>query len=177
VDIIISNDRSTLVYSYDHNIVCRRSSDLNIIWTKKVAPNMKAHELQTSANGQFVVAMLADTKFIKDQREYYTCVYDGKTGEELARLPTITDSGMAVSNDGKLLAISKRTLDIRKNEWILTVFVYEIPSKRMLFTVQHDRIKNDKLAEMHTSCIIRFTPNIQYMVTSGINTKIWKIER
>jgi hypothetical protein len=176
-DIKISNDRNVLVYSYDHLIICRRTDNLDVIWSRKTEPHLFAYDVNLSCNGDYVVAQVADTSITADQKEYYIGVFDGKTGSELKRFPSMRSRSEAISPDGKYLAIDETKLDRARKLWIIQVHIYDVLSGRKLSSILHDEIKDSKYSWIQTGMSIQFTSDGKYLITSGMNTKVWKISR
>src|SRR5580765_5155777 len=97
-----------LVYATDHTIVCRHTDDLELSWIRQVEPEFfGALRVAISANGFRVAAAIVDTTFVADQRNYYVGVFDGKDGAIVARLSLNGSAGIALSPDGKFLAIGE----------------------------------------------------------------------
>lgn len=174
---IISDNKEVLAYSFDHVLVCRRTEDLEILRTWKIEPPLEAYGLHLSPNGQYIAAEIANELYKPKRKVYFISVFSVKTGVEIARLPLKDSTSYAISPDGSLLAVSDRELDKKSNEWILITNIYELSSRNKLASVQHDRIKNRAHFEIETDFSTIFTPDGQYLITSGMNTKIWKIKR
>jgi hypothetical protein len=173
----ISNNREILAYSFDHVLVCRRTRDLEVLWTRRIKPPLRAYSISLSPNGKYLAAILADTVYEPMRKEYLIAVYDGKTGSEIARLPLSNTTGYAVSPDGRLLALSERELDKDKDEWVVTMHIHELPSCKKLVSIQHDRIKNSSLSSLESELGLSFTRDGRYIIASGMKMKIWELSR
>ena len=81
------------------------------------------------------------------------------------------DLWFAVSPNGNLLATSEIKWISSKGKAQCIVHLYDVQSGRELASVLHDEFKAVDNAEF----TIDFTPDGRYLITSGINTKIWKL--
>ena len=174
---IISDNRRVLAYSFDHVLLCRKTENLEILRTWKIDPPLEAYRLDLSPNGEYIAAEIANELYISKRKEYFISVFSVKTGVEIARLPLQDPTSFAVSPDGDLLAVSDRKLDEKNDEWILITNIYELSSRNKLASIQHDRIENRAHFEIETDFSTLFTPDGQYLIISGMNTRIWKLER
>jgi len=172
----ISDDRRTIAYAFDDVLLCRQTEDLAVIWTRRIEPELKAFNVVVSAHGSRVAAAIADNAVSHLQRASYIAVYDGRDGSDVARLQQDGTEGMALSPDGGLIAIVRGEPGT-KGEVVTTVRVHELLSGRMLASVDHDRIKNGRHRWLEAGCQVAFTSDSKYMITSGMATRVWTIER
>jgi hypothetical protein len=174
-DFKVSDDRSIFVYSFDHVLVCRRMEDLNVLWTRPIEQGVYAFRVFTSAHGNLVAAAVSDS-VSPQQHRYYISIYDGKTGSSVARLPFSGTEGVALSPDGKLIAVV--AIEPGKEGKLLpTVYIHEVSSDLRLASVEHNPIKRGRRQFLEAHIDVLFTSDGQYLVTSGMATKVWKIER
>jgi hypothetical protein len=172
----ISNDRRILAYSFDYVLVCRRTKDLDVLWTKRINPPLRAYSISISPNGNYLAAILTNAIYKPMRKEYYIAVYDGNTGAEIARIPLADASDYTVSPNGRLLAFSESKYDKAKDEWVVNIQIYELPTCRKLISIQYDSIKNSSLSFLERGLSIDFTPDCRYMITCGNGiTKIWEL--
>ncbi len=171
---VLSDDRSIYVYCYEPNLVCRQTKDLKVLWTREIEPPNVVFKI-ASPNKSCVAVAVADNPHTDMQKEHYVLVYSGKTGAKIARLPICGTDGLALSSDGNFLAVVESKPDENKEEYLLTVKIYEVRSGRILGSVEHDRIKSQRHMATKTVCRVHFTPDGQYLISSGMNTKIWKL--
>jgi len=172
----LSADAKVLVYAFDDVLVCRDAASLNLSWTR-VEQGMRCLDLAVSAAGDFVAVAFVDAGYMNKSRSdrkaetYYTAVYDGQSGREIARLPIFAEDHMAISPKGDLLAVVKPegSNGVAKP----TVYLHELPSGRVLTSVVHDEIKGS--SPLGKGCIVEFTSDGKYLVTAGMTTKIWSI--
>lgn len=169
----LSNDRSIFIYSYGRTLACRQTKDLAALWTRKIEPSLMVRQI-ASPNTNYVAAAIADTGFRDMQKESYIAVYNGITGVDINRLPICGTEGLALSADGSLLAVVERVNNRNKKMYFLYVRIYDVKSGKILALLEHDRIKWEL---RNTSCRIYFTADGQYVISSGMNTKVWKIGR
>lgn len=171
----ISDDRRTVAYSFDHILLCRRTDDLSVLWTRTVEPQLNAYRVAVAAGGGHVAAAVAGESVTStEQRTSYISVYDGRTGEDVARLPHSGTEGVALSPDGKLISIVAKEPGNR-GEVVPTIHVLEVSSGRKLTSVAHRPVKAGKRQFAETACTVAFTSDSRYMITSGMATKIWGI--
>jgi hypothetical protein len=170
----ISDDRTTLAYSFDHTLLCRRAADLRVLWSRQVEPGLNAYQVRVSAHGDRVAAAIADSPFAYEQRASYISVYDGGTGADIAHLPRSGIDGIALSADGDMIAAVTREPG-GKGAAVPTAHIYDVLSGQELASVTHDRIKNGRHQFLEAVCDVTFTSDGRYMVTSGMATKVWKV--
>ncbi len=101
----ISDDRKILAYAFDDVLLSRETEDLAVMWIRHTEPKLKAYNVVISAHGSRVAAAIADNAVSHQQRASYIAVYDGKDGSDVARLQENGTEGMALSPDGRLIAI------------------------------------------------------------------------
>ena len=164
----ISDDRNIIAYSYDHVLVCRRTKDLKVLWTRKIEPPLRAWAIAIAPDGKYVAADISDIP----QRRGNVSIFETETGTELARVSVKhMDLWFAVSPNGNLLATSERKWISSKGKAQCIVHLYDVQSGRELASVLHDEFKSRRNSDF----TIDFTPDGRYSITSGINTKIWKL--
>ena len=83
----ISVDRQKLAYAFDDVLVCRRTTDLKVLWTRSIEAGMKPFRVDISASGSHVAVAVADGEpILNQQHRTYIAIFDGETGKEVARL-------------------------------------------------------------------------------------------
>jgi len=170
----VSDDRKILAYSFDNVLLCRRIEDLNLLWTRQIEPQVYAWHVAVSGRGTHVAVAVSDRGFSYLQHKYYIGIYDGQTGEELARLPLSGTDGIALSPDGKLVAVVELALG-RGGAVSPTVHIHGVLSGQRLASVVHDQIKSGRRQLLEAGCTVAFTADDKYLVTSGRATKVWKL--
>ena len=177
-DVAVSDDRETMIYFSDDNVVCRRTRDLEVLWTREMEPGLRACPLTISPSGNYVAAVVSKG-ISKGQFERYTTlyavVYDGKTGTELARLDIAGSNSIAISPDGRLLARMTTEPGV-KGEVILTAHIHELPSGTKVESFVHDHVEDGRRQFLQASAGASFTADGKYVITSGMVTKIWRLE-
>jgi hypothetical protein len=172
----ISDDREIFVYFYGQTLVCRSTKDLEILWTKRIDAPLGVQKI-ISPNENYIAAAIADTPFRDLQKESYISIYNGKTGAKIRRLPLCGTEGLALSLNGNLLAVVEIKNDKNKKEYVLIVHIYDVKSGRVLASLEHDRIKWQRHVFTKAVCNVYFTTDGQYLISSGMNTKVWKLSR
>jgi hypothetical protein len=183
-DLKISANRKVLAYSYDHTLICRHVEDLKILWSQRMNPPMKAHLVAISPDGGHIAAFAVNSQWEPDQSESEVFVFDGKKGALEARMPIRGVRGFAlspaghgfdISPDGKMFAVVDVTGE--KDTWEVRIHIHEVPSGKRLTSILHDRVGNAKRSKLAAFTGIHFTPDGRFLITSGINTKVWSLER
>lgn len=180
-DVVVSTDRNTLGYANGHAIVCRRTATLDVIWTSQVEPEyFGAVRVAIAANGSRVAASVLDTTFIEQQRRYYIAVFDGEDGRILAKLPLKGGEGIAISPDGRLIAVGERINPAGTTKEVqLTISLMDIDSGRRVERFAHDRfsIGQGEWVNSHFGIGgLQFSSDGKYLITSGNNrVKIWPL--
>ena len=173
----ISDDRGTYAYSFDHTLVCRRISDLAVLWTHQIPPQLHARQVAVSADGGYVAVASADDAFYRvQQRNYQIAVYDGETGASVALLDLNGSDGMALSPDGRLIAVVAREPG-KKHALVPTVYIHEVPSGARLASIVHDAVKRGRRQFLESASWVAFTQRGSYLITYGAATRVWRIER
>jgi len=172
----ISDDRVVFVYSFDHIVVCRRTSDLRVLWTRRVPPQLHCPQVAVSADGRCVAAAAVDDSFYQIQQQAYEiAVYDGSAGATIALFKLSGSEGIALSPDGKLIAVVALERG-NKREVLPTVHVHEVPSGAKLASVVHGAVKRGRHQWLTSHIGVTFTSDGRYMVTSGGATRVWSLE-
>jgi hypothetical protein len=176
-EIFFSDDRNVTVYFFNNALTCRRTVDLETLWTQPIEAGLRAFPLGISARGDYVAASIARGGPAGEFERYdplYVAVYEGKAGAEVARLDVNGGEGIALSQDGKLIAVVTRERG-KDGEVLPTVHLREVSSGRELASVVHDRIKSSRRQFLEAGCTVAFTSDGRYMVTSGMLTKVWRL--
>jgi WD40 repeat protein len=176
-DIVVSSDRSAFVYAYDSTVVCRDAKNLEALWSHAGDPQLPVWKVGISANSEVVVAAAADTLYIGGSTKHFVTVFSGNDGRALTTIPALGTEGVAVSPDGKILAAGQRIPlhDKKVSGTQPTVVLFEIASGKKLGTIVHDQFYEGGGEFLHAGVNAAFTPNGRYLITSGLNTKIWQI--
>jgi hypothetical protein len=179
--ITISADRSTFVYTYDRNVVCRRTSDLGIIWSRATDPSLALWHATISADARLVAAYVCDFTGIGQARKRYVLILDGKDGSEVTRVSADGLESLAVSPERQLLAVGQRVL-IREGKAGTgkagtqpTVFLFDIKSGKQLAELIQDRFYGGGKEYLTAGVDVRFMVDGKFLVTSGLNTRVWQI--
>lgn len=106
----LSNDKSIYVYCYGHTLVCRRTKDLKILWTRRIEPPIGAKMIM-SPNEDYVAVAIADSAFRDKQKESY--IYNGKTGAHITQLKFVALKDLTFPQMAAcLLSLNKNLLRI-----------------------------------------------------------------
>jgi hypothetical protein len=185
----LSADRNRFVYTFDDTMVVRRAEDLGIVWTRQVGAErgLRLSAVGISAHGSLVA--VAASYWEEKTQKFYVLMYKGQSGDEVARFQVDGDEvttlqvnlmdALAISPDGKLLAVGQRLhLDSDPSGSQPTVHVFDIATRKKVATLIQDQLRQGgrELLISRFSCI-QFTPDGKYLVTSTINTKVWEIGR
>jgi hypothetical protein len=107
-------------------------------------------------------------------RQHYLGVYDGGTGEEIARLQIDGTEWMALSADGKLIAVVSHERG-EKGAVLPSASIYEISSGRKVASVVHGPVKRGRHQWLESGITVAFTSDGKYLITSGIATRVWSL--
>ena len=173
--LMISGDRKKFIYGFDDTIVCRRTEDLQMVWTTNLEPEFSgAWQLPISTDGGFCAAALLNRA--NDPYLFLVRVYDGEDGSLIAQLPLDATQGLAISQDGKLIAVGEQA-HVGKNVDLveLGVSFYEIPSGKKVGRIVHERFPFIDRGGLNTFSKIQFTPDGKYLVTCRTSIKVWQV--
>jgi hypothetical protein len=107
--------------------------------------------------------------------DFYIEILSGDSGTPIVRWRKNPGDGLALSPDGKLLAVAD--LVEVGNDLEPTVHLYEVPSGREIGTAVHDRVSRTRRlgATLHGSAL-GFTDDGKYLVTgNSYKVKIWQM--
>ncbi len=171
----ISADRKMLAYAFDDTLLCRRTGDLKVLWSRPLEDGMKPLRVDVSSLGRRVAVAMADGEpLLNQQHRAYIAVYDGETGKDSGRLSPRWSDGIALSADGVLIATVVREPG-KKGEVLPTVYIYDVSSGQKLASVVHDRIRSSRHQLLEAACGVAFTSDGKHMITSGMATKVWRL--
>jgi WD40 repeat protein len=192
LSIVVSDDRQRFIRGLgreDYSVVCYRSADLERLWVHRIdIPGARWEALHNfkgsiktaiSADGRVVAVAAVDTAEWAAQQRFFVAVLNGEDGEEMNRLPINGDQGLAISPNGKLLAIGRRIPTGQDID--LLVEVYDIASGRLVATATHYRVPPGRFQQASALFTvgrgITFTPDGRYLVTSanGEWVRIWQL--
>jgi WD40 repeat protein len=176
--ITVAADRRTFVYAVDDKIVCRSTDNLSVKWTRQIDPQLGLWRTGISGDGRFIAVSAFSGASEALVGRSHVGVFSGEDGKLIARIPVDGREGVAISPDGKLLAAGYRLALHGKTAGTQpTIAVFEISSGRKLATLVQDQFWDggkEFLYAGFTTHGIQFTPDGKYLITSGLNTKIWK---
>jgi len=174
-DKFFSADRSVVAYGLDHSVVCRRTSDLSVLWTAQVDRiYFGVPRIGVSADGKYVVAAVTDSLFSNLESRYYLAMYNGKTGQELRRLAVSGTDGVAVSPDGALIAAAH--VVTTKEGSVPTVFLINTSTGRKVAAVTHDLVRVNPFMNAGFGIHgVDFTSDGRYLITATHDTRIWDL--
>jgi WD40 repeat protein len=169
--IVMSSDGSALAYGTDRFVVCRRTKDLDIVWTRRIeAKYHMVFSLDITPDGGRVAALLVDNAHPEN---CYVEVYDGRRGSTIAQVPAAGLRLIALSPDGKLISMSPQFAPVMDP----TVEVYDIPSARRVGSVIHGSIRPPSPSNRGNFLIAsKFTADDKLLLTSAFNiVRVWTI--
>ena len=200
-----TTDRTRLIHSVGQALVCRRVEDFGVLWTRQIDMAIDLTSRSTAgvanASARYGIAGDGGTVVLAPRRAayqgkseaFYVEILNGKDGKSIARWPRNGYEGVALSPDGKLLAVAKLeekgpsfgdtpvTGRIKTEDAHLepTMHIHEVPSGREIATVIHDRVPvNQRLGGSLSGSNSGFTPDGKYLITSNsFNVKIWQVKR
>ena len=171
----VSADRKSFLYGAGHSMVCRRTEDLGLVWTRPIEADLfGARAFSLTPDGGIVAAAVMDTMFIANQRNCYVGIFEGRDGSPMARLHLNGNECISISPDGKLLAVGERVA-LQTGEMQPTVNLYAVPSGQQVATVIHDRLRVGRGDFGNDAINCEFAPDGKYLITSSIHTKVWAL--
>ncbi len=186
----LSADGRALVHIQGQSLVYRRVDDLAVVWTREIDPRIDLAEqwrsnplsphtalaaCAISADGSRVA--LAPWGGGEDGRpeRFYLEILNGRNGSPIVRLALRPYEGIALSPDGRLLAIG-RLDDSTPGALRPTVSIYAIPSAERAAVIVHDHVSPEHRLNASLSRGLEFTPDGKYLITSANNNvKIWQM--
>jgi hypothetical protein len=189
-----TRDRQSLVHLVDQRLVCRRAVDFSVLWERQVDPEIDLRERMHVggdpdkapfvSSADYAISADGSTAALAPSRpdihegkpgQFYLEILDGRNGKPLRRWPIEFKHGIALSHDGKLLAVGEAARS-ESGGFESRARIYEVESGKEVATVVHEKVGN-----LFNAGIVRgihFTPDGRYFITSGNNNvKIWAIER
>lgn len=177
---VISKDRKRVLCFDGNSVLCRDADSLALLWKTEVSPRLVVMSAAVSFDGSYV-AIAASNNVDRQlpSRQSQVTFLAGEDGSVMREIPIDGTEGLAVSRDGKLLAAGHRIhLPGRPSGTQATVAVVDPTSgKHQGMIIQEQLRGNGKefLDAGFAANGIQFTPDGKYLVTSGINTKVWQI--
>jgi hypothetical protein len=175
--IVVSSNRRAFAYAYDSTVVSRSARNLEELWSHVGDPEQPVWQVGISADGEMVAAAAADTLYIGASMKHYVTVFSGRDGRVLTTIPALATESVAISPDGKILAAGQRIPlhDKKTSGTQPTVVLFDIASGKNVGTIVHDQFYEGGGEYLHAGVKAAFTPDGKYLITSGLNTKIWQI--
>ena len=176
-DLVVSADRRLVAYGAGHQIVFRRTSDLKVLWSRRIPGDyFGTWILDLTPDGTRVVAAVIDDTNVEKQKNFYIAVYSGEDGSVVKELPLNGFEGVSISSNGKLVGVSKRVAT-DDGKVAPTVDIHEVASGRLVYRVSHPPV------DVHVnggyglgSISSRFTPDGKHLLTSGQHlTRVWNV--
>jgi hypothetical protein len=174
--ITVSGDRRTFAYGVDNQLIVRRCDNLEIIYKQELdlSSEMRLRRVALAADGARVAVSVANNLGTQDASYIY--IYDCSDGKQIIRLNVCSMEGLAISPDLKFLAAGQRVAVRDKLSGTQpTVFLFEIASGKNVATLIHDQFYAGGKEFLYSGVSVLFTPDGKYLVTSGLNTRIWRI--
>lgn len=174
--LVMSLDRTRLVHCVGEHVLCRRSSDLGVLWTRTLDADFDIWRIAVASNGSYVAVASNEARLVADMLRYRVDILDARDGSTFASLQINGIEGIAVSNTGRLLAVGEqRRLRGRIERYELRVRVFDVTTGRQVADYYHDRIRKERgiINEGFIIGGIQFTPDDQRIIGSGRHTKVW----
>jgi len=173
---VVSADRGTVVYGAGHQIVCRRTSDLRVLWTRQVEPEYSGvWSLALTPDASRLAAAIIGGSDLADKDKFYVGVYDGKDGSVRAKLPLNALQGVSISPDGRFIATPLQ-IKISERQVQPAVNIYDAASGNQIGQVTHPAVSVSGPGRSGSGPIgCEFTPDGKYLITSALDTKVWRI--
>lgn len=176
----VSLDREVIVHVFEGRIVMRLSKDLTVRWVRPPEPEFTPRRLGISAGGELVaVAMCDNTKLSSDARQRkFILILNGRDGSVVRRIPVDGSASVAVSRDGSLIAAGAVLEDVPRRGMLRTVvrlFDGGQGAEPKLLTHSEVSVQN-RLASGLGWTGLQFTPDDQFLISSGESTRIWKLD-
>jgi WD40 repeat protein len=171
-EVTVSSDRKRAMYCADQSIVALNTDDLGVLWAHQIEAELFARRIVVSSQGDHVAVAENDTAFIAFQKNFRIEVFDGRKGDLRAQLRVNGYGGIGISPDGKWLSVSQQKRIGGRVE--PTVEIYDIESGNMVGSVVHRQILVDQQS-LHGDLASQFTADGKYLVTSGLDTRIWTL--
>lgn len=112
-------------------------------------------------------------------KRFRVVVLDVGSGRTIAELSSDGKDGMALSPDGRYLALAVRKLggSSRLERYDLSVDVYDLQSTTVIQSLPHDRvwIWGTRVSSYFVPNGLEFTSDGRFLFVSGRNTKTWKL--
>jgi hypothetical protein len=176
--LVVSDDKKTFVYGLDRLIVCRNTEDLSVRWTHEIDREFgyAPEDFSITPDGDRVAAVVLDTSYFKNQRNFYIGIYAGADGKELTRVRANGSRGMALSPDGRVLAIGREYSAVGRGA-VLVAELVDIGSGRLLAALEHDRWTTGADLVHATGLGLQFTPDGRHLITdiTGL-VKVWSLD-
>jgi hypothetical protein len=103
----------------------------------------------------------------------------GRDGSVVTEFPFDGTEGVALSLDGSLLAAGYRVpLEGRRTGTQPTVAIIEVTSGKQIATIIQDQFRENGKEYLYAGFNpngILFTLDGKYLITSGLNTKVWRV--
>ena len=179
-DQIVSSQGDVFVYGVDDRVVCRRTDDLSVLWTRRIGAT-RVWRIAISARADRVAAV-ADAAPQRSPlippmlQPLFIVVYDGRSGTPVATFPADIHFSevLALSPDGKLLAVGE-TVPADGQSIDLLLNIYDIASNRLIARELHSRVPPGRFQNRAGFQAAEFTADGRYLVASGYDrTKVWE---
>lgn len=119
--------------------------------------------------------MFVETWDFSSQKEFYVAVLRGSDGSLHAKVEVNGEAGIALSPDGRVLAVSVRPPhDDRKNTVVPEVRLFDVATGASFATLTHAPVPEENAPISQP--LLQFTPDGRYLVTSGYETRVWRME-
>jgi WD40 repeat protein len=175
-NIAISTSADRIIYGSARTIICRRASDLGLVWTHEVEPEMFGiRYVSITPDGTRVAAAVMDTMAVDFQRNFYVAVFDVQTGSLVARLHLNGTDCMVISPDGKLIAVENRRMP-KPGVSQPVIEIYDVDSGMQVAEVIHNTHRSTARDFGIDAVRAEFSADGKYLITSTYDTKVWALE-
>lgn len=186
-------DRKTLIHVVGQKLVCRSASDFSPLWTREIdkdfdltermpwhppsyGPHIASAYYSISADGGTAILAPGRAPYRGTPARYYLEILEGASGRPIARWPVSHKDNIAISADGKMLAIAETSGGDKHGTVQSIVRLYDVPSGAPLASLVHDLVPWKHRVNARVE--IDFTADGKYLITSAYtNVKIWSVER
>lgn len=168
----VTNDRSLATSTVDGDVVLVETEGLSIRWTRPVPPGLMGWWPSFSSDGRYLALTMVDSLDLRHQKVNFVSVFDTATGDA-RRLDVKVGNRIALSHDGAILAVVVN--EPTKGALLPTVHLHDVESGRRLASCVHARVPDGRHQFLDAGCLVYFTSDGRYMITSSMDTKIWSL--
>lgn len=178
-DLLVSADKSFILYQVSDLLVCREAKSLKCRWTWRVPSPMNIRAINISPKGDRIVIALLENTIASLATKQRIVIIAAEDRQMIGEFSLDGSDGVAIHPNRNILAIAKRMLiSDQEQRYRLSVNVVDIDKQSLLQDLYHNETKGrkDTINSFFNRKGLSFSSDGRFLFVSAKHMKVWKFD-